>query len=244
MNNVSFQSDGDIHDFFTRWTDQLIKKQDLLTKQLSSAQVEVDELKTLISIRDEDIEKLQTKVKCLRRKSQNCIQARTLKDEVASLKEQVTDLTERVAIANKIALSHKQNFDEKCAQLSRIRQSKMEERKRFEDRVQELELKIKSLTSRLLSKSPNSFDIPSPRPYISTLSKAIGRNIPESEATSVPNSSNSVHQHNSFCLSLETAARTMVQQGAGLVKGFGDVSLALLKLKEVLDEKNTKQEEL
>jgi hypothetical protein len=224
--NLPAQSDADVQRFLVQWTDQLLKKNTKLNELVEMSEKQTDELRALLSIKDDDIEKLQAKVKDLRRKSSHDPQILALKEEVAGLKSQV-------ATANTIALEHKERIERQNTQLTVIYRSKMDEKNRLEQQIQKLQ-QLAAKPKMATSPAPAAF-LPTPRPYVSALSRAIGREPPPQAATAGADPRYAA---------LEAAAKDVIEKvGPMMALDFGGVGAVLKKLKHVIEEQDTKKEE-
>lgn len=240
------ESDAEAQTLFVNWTSQLISNNKDLNQQAENLDRRIDDLKAIISIKDEDIEKFEMKVQNLKRKAQatanNEAQITSLSIEVASLREQVT-------LASTQAEEHKKRCAEQETQISTMNAAQGVEKGKFEQQIQDLQRQINMLKSKPRAPMPPPPPMSPSKPYASPLGKAVGRGPsyghPTNGAVTPPRAVRppiTPTVDATKYKALYDCAKKVVDSGGMMTSdNFGAFGQALVKLKEEV-EKEMKQE--
>jgi predicted RNase H-like nuclease (RuvC/YqgF family) len=71
LSEMPIQNEAEVQRFLAKWTGQLVKRNAELTEKVDTTEAQADRLRDLIVSKDNEIEKLQNKVKDLKRKVQS-----------------------------------------------------------------------------------------------------------------------------------------------------------------------------
>ena len=233
------QSDAEAQKMFVAWTGQLITKNEELDKRLEVSEARVEELKAVISIKDEDMEKLQTKVQTLKRKAQhnasNEAQVATLKSQVATLQEQLTEVNDE-------GREYKKRCIEQDARITEMTIAQGVEKNKSDKQIQDLQRQVSTLKSQSRAPPTAPAAMSSPRVYQSPLRNSINRNGDRNSQSngfatpSPPSAPRTPTVDAGKYKALHDSASKVLQNGASMIgDNFGTFGQALNKLKDEVE---------
>lgn len=223
----SIPSDVKLQRDFTQWTEGLIRKNNELSRQTERNAKELDKLRTSVATKDQNISKLQAEVRKLE------LKAKLDDPRISAMGEQITALQAEIISANDSLQRRNNHIERQKAYIEATHGSRMDDKNRYEKQIRELRQQIATMNSSTFQPLTPPMTLPAPRPYVSALSKAIGRGA----TISPPVSANRL-------AALEAVAKEVVAKAEPLMAmDFGGVGAVLQKLKDVLDEGDGKIEQ-
>jgi hypothetical protein len=227
------ESNTDTQKHFVTWTSQLVKKNEDLTEQLDVSERRVDDLRGVISIRDEDIEKLEGKVTILKRKMQTTTSSEA---QLVALKAEIAVLSGQVVAANASADEHKKRYLQQNAQLVAMSNVQSTEKTKSDKQIQDLQRQLNTLKAQHKA-TPTPSPVYTPRAYISPLSRAIGRDTQSIRPTNGQVTLLGSTADDDKYKALHVSAKKVVQNAGSMIgENFGPFGLALKNLREELEK--------